>query len=35
MSADIEVLHGVNLDMLGVRDPSHYGSLTLPELKAA
>jgi 3-dehydroquinate dehydratase-2 len=30
----IEVLHGVNLDMLGVRDPSHYGSLTLVELEA-
>jgi 3-dehydroquinate dehydratase-2 len=28
----IEVLQGVNLDMLGVRDPLHYGSLTLAEL---
>jgi 3-dehydroquinate dehydratase-2 len=28
----IEVLHGVNLDMLGERDPLHYGSLTLAEL---
>jgi 3-dehydroquinate dehydratase II len=28
----IEVLHGVNLDMLGERDPLHYGSLTLTEL---
>jgi 3-dehydroquinate dehydratase II len=28
----IEVLHGVNLDMLGARDPLHYGSLTLAEL---
>ena len=27
------VLHGVNLDMLGRRDPAHYGSLTLPELE--
>jgi 3-dehydroquinate dehydratase-2 len=27
------VLHGVNLDMLGRRDPTHYGSLTLPELE--
>jgi 3-dehydroquinate dehydratase-2 len=29
----IEVLHGVNLDMLGRRDPSHYGTLTLIELE--
>jgi 3-dehydroquinate dehydratase II len=29
----IEVLHGVNLDMLGRRDPEHYGTLTLPELE--
>ena len=29
----IYVLHGVNLDMLGRRDPAHYGSLTLPELE--
>jgi len=28
------VLNGVNLNMLGVRDPSHYGALTLPELDA-
>jgi 3-dehydroquinate dehydratase-2 len=28
------LLHGVNLDMLGSRDPAHYGSLTLPELEA-
>lgn len=27
------VLHGVNLDQLGRRDPVHYGSLTLPELE--
>jgi 3-dehydroquinate dehydratase-2 len=32
-SGRIEVMHGVNLDMLGVRDPSHYGSLTLGELE--
>jgi 3-dehydroquinate dehydratase-2 len=29
----IEVLHGVNLDMLGKRDPEHYGTLTLVELE--
>ena len=29
----IEVLHGVNLDMLGKRDPQHYGTLTLVELE--
>jgi 3-dehydroquinate dehydratase-2 len=30
----IAVLHGVNLDQLGRRDPAQYGSLTLPELEA-
>jgi 3-dehydroquinate dehydratase II len=29
----IEVLHGVNLDQLGRRDPDHYGSLTLEQLE--
>jgi 3-dehydroquinate dehydratase II len=29
------VLHGVNLDMLGRRDPVHYGALTLAELEGA
>jgi len=29
----ILVLHGVNLDTLGRRDPVHYGVLTLPELE--
>jgi 3-dehydroquinate dehydratase-2 len=29
----IEVMHGVNLDQLGRRDPSHYGALTLKELE--
>ena len=29
------VLHGVNLDMLGKRDPGQYGTLTLPEIDAA
>jgi 3-dehydroquinate dehydratase-2 len=28
----IEVMHGVNLDQLGRRDPQHYGTLTLAEL---
>lgn len=28
------LLHGVNLDMLGRRDPTVYGSMTLPELEA-
>jgi 3-dehydroquinate dehydratase-2 len=29
----IEVMHGVNLDMLGQRDPEQYGTLTLAELE--
>jgi 3-dehydroquinate dehydratase-2 len=29
----IEVMHGVNLDQLGRRDPAHYGSLTFDELQ--
>jgi 3-dehydroquinate dehydratase-2 len=29
----VEVMHGVNLDMLGKRDPAHYGTLTLIELE--
>jgi len=29
----VYVLNGVNLDMLGRRDPEHYGVLTLPELE--
>jgi 3-dehydroquinate dehydratase II len=29
----IEVMHGVNLDQLGRRDPSHYGTLTLEQLE--
>jgi 3-dehydroquinate dehydratase II len=29
----IEVMHGVNLDQLGRRDPAHYGSLSLTELE--
>jgi 3-dehydroquinate dehydratase II len=29
----VEVLHGVNLDQLGGRDPLHYGDFTLMELE--
>ncbi|MBV9414966.1 MAG: 3-dehydroquinate dehydratase [Solirubrobacterales bacterium] len=29
----VEVMHGVNLDQLGRRDPEHYGGLTLEELE--
>ncbi len=29
----IEVLHGVNLDQLGRRDPEHYGGLTFDVLQ--
>jgi 3-dehydroquinate dehydratase II len=29
----VEVLHGVNLDVLGRRDPELYGGMSLPELE--
>jgi 3-dehydroquinate dehydratase-2 len=29
----VEILHGANLDMLGRRDPEHYGTITLGELE--
>ena len=29
----VEVMHGVNLDVLGRRPAVHYGGLTLPELE--
>ena len=29
----VEVMHGVNLDQLGRRDPVHYPRITLPELE--
>jgi 3-dehydroquinate dehydratase-2 len=29
----VEIMHGVNLDQLGRRDSSHYGSLTLTQLE--
>jgi 3-dehydroquinate dehydratase-2 len=31
----IQVMHGVNLDMLGRRDPEVYGSLSLTDLERA
>jgi 3-dehydroquinate dehydratase-2 len=31
----VEIMHGVNLDQLGRRDPNHYGSLTLSALELA
>jgi 3-dehydroquinate dehydratase-2 len=34
MSANrIEVMHGANLDVVGRRDPEHYGGATLSELE--
>jgi 3-dehydroquinate dehydratase II len=30
----VEILHGVNLNMLGQRDPLYYGTLTLADLDA-
>jgi len=35
MTRRVEVMHGVNLDMLGRRDPAVYGSQTLGELESA
>jgi 3-dehydroquinate dehydratase-2 len=29
----VQVLNGINLDMLGRRNPEHYGTITLPELE--
>ncbi len=29
----VEVMHGVNLDQLGRRDPTHYGGVTFAELE--
>ena len=29
----IEIMHGVNLDQLGRRDPDHYGALSLASLE--
>jgi 3-dehydroquinate dehydratase II len=33
MNERVDVLHGVNFDVLGRRDKAHYGGLTLPELE--
>ena len=33
MMGRVEILHGVNLDTLGRRDPAVYGTLTLSELE--
>jgi 3-dehydroquinate dehydratase-2 len=33
VSNRIEVMHGVNMNMLGRRAQSHYGTLSLPELE--
>jgi 3-dehydroquinate dehydratase-2 len=33
MTKVLWLLHGVNLDMLGRRDPRHYGTTTLTELE--
>lgn len=29
----VEIMHGVNLDQLGRRNPDHYGGITLTELE--
>lgn len=31
---NILVLHGINLNMFGKRDPTHYGTITLAEIDA-
>jgi 3-dehydroquinate dehydratase II len=33
MKTRVEVLHGVNFDVLGQRDPAHYGGIGLKELE--
>jgi 3-dehydroquinate dehydratase-2 len=33
MPIRVEVMHGVNLDQLGRRDPTHYGGVTFAELE--
>ncbi|HEV7808277.1 MAG TPA: type II 3-dehydroquinate dehydratase [Solirubrobacteraceae bacterium] len=31
----IQIMHGVNLDQIGRRDPAHYGSITFRQLEQA
>jgi 3-dehydroquinate dehydratase-2 len=31
----IQIMHGVNLDQIGRRDPAHYGNLTFRQLEQA
>ena len=33
MNTRVAIMHGVNLDQLGRRDPEHYGGITLTELE--
>lgn len=33
MKTRVAVMHGVNLDQLGVRDPAHYPAISLTELE--
>lgn len=35
MTHDVSVLHGVNLNMFGKRDPGQYGTATLKEIDSA
>ncbi len=35
LEVTIALLHGVNLNMLGVRDPEHYDTMTLAELEGS
>jgi 3-dehydroquinate dehydratase len=35
MNNRVEVLHGVNFDVLGRRDAAHYGGLTLTRITRA
>ena len=35
MRERVEVMHGVNLDQIGRRDPAHYGGMTFRQLEQA